>query len=114
MDAGMFAGSSSDLSELRSWALAFLDRWSSSSALAARYSYLLRHSERRLADKNNSGPTESCGIVQTGASSEDPFDAMSTFPDIDSAFLWTPDADGMDQEAWKWDLGFWNVDYRAS
>lgn len=113
MEAGMFDGPSSDVPELRIWALAFLDRWSSSSALAARYSSLLRHYEQRLAERNDSRSRDSCGILEAGTSSEDPFDAMTTFPDIDSTFLWTSGADGMDQEAWKWDSELWNIDYRA-
>lgn len=109
-EAGLFADSSSDFAELRNWGLSFVERWSSSYPLAARYSTLLRHFERRLADRHNSGLTNHCGIANTGMSSEDPFDTLTAFPDIDSTFLWLSDADGMDLEASKWDPGSWNIE----
>ena len=105
--------SPSNLPELRTWALTFLDRWSSSSTLAARYVSLLRHSERRLADKNNHRPIDTAGLNEGSLSSDDPFDAMTAFPDVDSTFLWTSDANGTDPEAWRWDSGMWNIDYQA-
>ena len=114
MDAGALAGSPADLSELRIWALGFLDRCSESSALAARYASLLRYSERRLADKTNACPTESGALAEATTAPEDPFDAITAFPDVDSTFLWTLDADCMDPEAWRLDSGLWDLDYQAS
>lgn len=81
--------------------------------MAARYVSLLRHSERRLAEMNNYRPTDFVNLNGGDLSFEDPFDAMTAFPDVDSTFLWTSDADDTGSETWRWDSGMWNIDYQA-
>lgn len=108
--------SSVNAESLQAWAMAFLERWSSSSALAARYLRLLRRSEEQLRKhKKTKSGTGNSGNDATGRSTPyEPYDALPSFPDPSDTFQWMPDTGALEMDAWGFDTHFGNMGCSAS
>lgn len=114
-DPAAVTDSSLDVGSLRAWGMAFLERWSSSSALAARYYCLLRQSEEQLkSKKDNSGTENSCNVAIGGRTPHEPYDALPAFVDLSDTFQWLPDTDALDMNAWGLDPHCRNTDFPGS
>lgn len=102
-----------DVKSLQSWAMVFLERWSSSNALAARYLGLLQRSEAQLKRRNNKA-----GFVDnpnnssiTEATLEEPLNSPRASYNPSDTFQWMPDEDALYIDAREFDTDFWNLDY---
>ena len=106
--------SSVDVASLQAWAMAFLERWSSSNGLAARYLFLLRDSEEQLKRKKNmSGIDDPCNVAISGLTPSERYNA-SAFPDLNDTFQWMPDTDALGLNALDFDAHFGNMDWASS
>lgn len=102
-----------DVKSLQSWAMVFLERWSSSNALSARYLGLLQRSEAQLKRRNNKAgfvdnPNNS-SIAE--ATPEEPLNSPRAFYNPGDTFQWMPDEDALYIDAREFDTDFWNLDY---
>lgn len=100
-----------DVSSLQAWAMAFLERWSSSNVLAARYLFLLRRSEEQLKHKQTESRLEAAaGDSILG----EPYNAHPAFFDLSDTFPWMPDEAALDMDAWGLDAHFGNMSHSVS
>lgn len=104
---------STDVNSLQSWAMGFLDHWSSSNALAARYLGLLQRSEAQLKRRNNkAGFIDNFNNSSVAeAAPEEPLDSPRAFNNPSDTFQWMPDEDALYIDAREFDPDFWNLDY---
>lgn len=110
VDFTAFVDPLEDVRSLQTWAMAFLERWSQSNALAAKYFSLLRQCEEQLKSKQNVSETEnSRNEAIFGSIPHESFNDLTSFPEHSNPFVWTSDASALDVTAWGFDGDFWTV-----
>lgn len=102
-----------DVKSLQSWAMKFLERWSSSNALAARYLGLLQRSEAQLKRGNNKTGSvdEPNNSSVAEATPEEPLNSPRAFHNPSDTFQWMHDGDALYMDTREFDTDFWNLDY---